>query len=518
MSEPHTVDLQAELAALRAENEALRAGAIAPDEVAAPSRSRSGWWRSLLSALCITIAAILVPVSIVGAWARVQLTDEDAFVATLAPLVDDPAVQAMIIDESMEAINAQVDFQQITSNVFDGIAGLGLPQRAADALQLLEAPAANGLESLVTTTVTRVVESDAFAEVWATTTRAAHRALVGLSTSDGGGLVVRTDEGVGIQLGAVVERVKQNLIDRGLGAAELIPAVDRVIILGEGDNLATIRTSYAVANTLGLWLPVITIALFGLGILIARRRSAAVLGTGIGFALGGVALAIMLAIGDSAMGVTAGVLGLSPDALNVIYEQLVGNMQQTALVVSFLGVFIAVLGWATGRSGPARGFRSAIDGMNASGRRELAARGIDTNAFGLWLGRQRILVRTLIAVLAVIWLFALRPLSIGDIVLVAVVAFGVAWILELLQRRPDELAAAGDAELLYSDVPVGADDANPTAEILPADESPTLDLTAETAGPTPPSPGAGAPREASEGVGPAATDVAPASAPKKKGS
>ena len=108
-------------------------------------RSRAGWWRAFLSALCIVIATILVPVSIVSAWARVQLVDEDAFVATLAPLVDDPAVQAMIIDESMEAINAQVDFQQITSNVFDGVAALGLPPRAADALQLLEAPAANGL-------------------------------------------------------------------------------------------------------------------------------------------------------------------------------------------------------------------------------------------------------------------------------------------------------------------------------------------------------------------------------------
>ena len=72
-----------------------------------------------------------MPVSIVGAWARVQLADEDAFVATLAPLVDDPAVQAMIIDESMEAINAQVDFQEITASVFDGIADLGLPPRAA---------------------------------------------------------------------------------------------------------------------------------------------------------------------------------------------------------------------------------------------------------------------------------------------------------------------------------------------------------------------------------------------------
>ena len=61
------------------------------------------------------VATILVPVSIVTAWARVQLVDEDAFVATLAPLVDDPAVQAMIIDETMEAINAQVDFHEITA-------------------------------------------------------------------------------------------------------------------------------------------------------------------------------------------------------------------------------------------------------------------------------------------------------------------------------------------------------------------------------------------------------------------
>jgi hypothetical protein len=477
MSEPDTVDLQAELIALRQENEALRTGAVTADEVA-PARSRDGWWRALLSALCIIVATILVPISIIGAWAQVQLTDEDAFVATLAPLVDDPAVQAMIIDESMEAINAQVDFQEVTSNVFDGIAGLGLPPRAADALQLLEAPAANGLESLVTTTVTRVVESDAFAEVWATATRAAHRALVGISTSDGGGLVVRTDDGVGIQLGAVVERVKQNLVDRGLGAAELIPTIDRVIILGDGENLATIRTSYAVANSLGIWLPFITIGLFALGILIARRRSVAVLGTGIGFAIGGATLAVMLAIGDSAMGIAAGALGLSLDALDVIYEQLVGNMTQTALVITFLGVVIAILGWVMGGSRPARGFRSAVDSMNSSARRELAVRGLNTDSFGVWLGRQRILVRTIIAVLAVLWLIALRPLSVGDIVLVAFVAIGVAWLLELLQRRPDEMAELeAEDDLLYSDVPVDADGMNPTVEILPADEYPTLDLT-----------------------------------------
>ena len=183
------------------------------------------------------------------------------------------------------------------------------------------------------------------------------------------------------------------------------------------------------------------------------------------------------------MSIAAGALGLSLDALDVIYEQLVGNMTQTALVITFLGVFIAILGWVMGRSGPARGFRSAVDSMNASARRGLAARGLNTDSFGLWLGKQRILVRTIVAVLAVLWLFALRPLSVGDIVLVAFVAFGVAWLLELLQRRPEELGRARRRTTTCSTAtspPTQTPTANPTVEILPADESPTLDLTAET--------------------------------------
>ena len=318
-------DLHAQLAALRAENEQLRARDTVTDDAVAPPARKSGRWRTVLSAICIVVAAILVPVSIVGAWARVQLVEEDAFVNTLAPLVDDPAVQAMIIDETMSGITTQVDFSQLTASVFDGIADLGLPPRAVQALGLLQAPAADGLENLVNQTVTRVVESEAFADVWATATRAAHRALTTAATSDGGGLVVKTDEGVGIQLGAVVDRVKANLTDRGLGVAQLIPTIDKVVIIGEGNNLTAIRTGYAIAATMGFWLPVITLALFGLGILLARRRSTAVLGTGVGLAVGSATLAATLSIGATAVGIVAGDLDLSPTALNVIYQQLVGR-------------------------------------------------------------------------------------------------------------------------------------------------------------------------------------------------
>ena len=443
---PDVSDLQARLEALEAENALLKAGTEpAPAAVRAASRPAGSGWRAFFSALCIVIASILVPISIVTAWARLELVDEAAFVQTLAPLADDPAVQQMIIDETVEAVQAQVDFEELTANVFDGIDQLGLPPRASQALKLLQAPAAEGLQNLLTQTVTRVVESDAFADTWTATTRAAHRALTAAATSDGGGIVVMNDQGLGIQLGAIVERVKQNLIDRGVGIAQLIPAVDKVIIIGTGDTLVTIRTTYALATALGWWLPIITIGLFVLGILIARRRSTAVLGSGIGFALGGGALAIAFAVGYPVIGQTAAQLGLSVTALDVVYQSLVGAMQQTAAIAVLLGVVIAILGWFAGRWTPAVRSRQAVASLNASARRQLASHGFGTGRFGGWLYRYRTLVRTIIIVLAVIWLFALRPLSAGDVFLVLIVALVVTWILELLQVRPDEAVAVAEA-------------------------------------------------------------------------
>ncbi|MEV4687925.1 hypothetical protein [Microbacterium sp. LWH3-1.2] len=488
---PDVPDLQARLDALEAENALLKAGtAPAPSSGRTANRPTGSGWRAFFSALCIVIASILVPISIVTAWARLELVDESAFVQTLAPLADDPAVQQMIIDETVEAVQAQVDFEQLTANVFEGIDQLGLPPRASQALQLLQAPAAQGLESLLTQTVTRVVESDAFADTWTATTRAAHRALTAAATSDGGGIVVMSDEGLGIQLGAIVERVKQNLIDRGVGIAQLIPAVDKVVIIGTGDTLVTIRTTYALAAALGWWLPIITIGLFVLGILIARRRSTAVLGSGIGFALGGGVLALAFAVGYPIVGQTAVQLGLSATALDVVYQSLVGAMQQTAAIAVLLGLVIAVLGWFAGRWSPAARSRQAIGSLNSSARRQLSSHGFRTGRFGIWLSRYRTLVRTLIIVIAVIWLFALRPLSAGDIFLVLIVALVVTWILELLQVRPDEVVAADEPVLedagLYgsADTPVidadtvVVDDTNDT-EVIPA----TTDASADASTP-----------------------------------
>lgn len=513
-----TAQLHTRLEELEAENARLRAASVAPESESVTPQPRGSRWRAFFSALCIVVATILVPVAVVSAWARLELVDESAFVETLAPLADDPAVQQMIIDETVEAVEAKVDFDTLTADVFDGIAQLGLPPRVEQALQLLQAPAAQGLSSLLNQTVTRVVESDAFADTWTAATRAAHRVLTSAATSDGGGIVVLNDQGLGIQLGAIVERVKQNLLDRGVGVAQLIPAVDKVIIIGTGETLVTIRTTYAIATVAGWWLPVISLALFALGILIARRRSTAVVGTGVGFVVGGGVLALAFAIGYPVVGQTAAQLGLSTTALDVIYQSLIGSMQQTASIVILLGLVIAVIGWFAGRWAPAVRTRRAVGGVNASIRGQLSRHGFRTGRFGAWLARYRAVVRTLIVVLAVLWLFALRPLSAGDIFLVLIVALLVTWLLELLQARPEE-ARASTPEVERIVVTVPADeaatdtaDAAAAGAAADADVTSTEDLTAETDAAT----DAAAESEASVPAPADADAPAGASAPAKK--
>lgn len=429
-SAPASGELSARLAALEAENERLRSQA--------PRRPAGSRWRPWVSATCIVIASILVPVSVVTAWARVQLVDEDSFVSTLAPLASDPDVQNMIIDETMGAITDKVDFSTITSNVIDGIATLDLPPAAVAGLELLKQPAADGLESLVERSVTRVVTSPAFAEVWATATRATHRALTTTATSDGGGLVVRTNEGIGIQLGAIVERVRTSLTAQGVGIAGLIPTVDRVVILGDGDTLALVRTGYAAATAVGYWLPLLTLALFIAGILVARRRSTALLGSGIGVVVTAGGLAVGLSIGAVTVSTIATRAGLSPSGLGVVYAQLSAAMAQTALVLTVTGGVVALLAWFQTRSRAASAIRAAVASINAGIRRALVWRGVDTGALGSALYAQRAVVHGAIAALGILWLALLRPLTTGDIALVLVVCLIVWWVTDLMQRRPGE--------------------------------------------------------------------------------
>ncbi|MDX2376432.1 hypothetical protein M4I32_06425 [Microbacterium sp. LRZ72] len=429
--------LRERIAALEAENARLAeraASSPGDDGSGPPRRSRRDGWRAFVSAVCLILAAVMVPVSIAGSWVRAELVDTDRFVATFAPLVDDPAVQSLVIDEATGAIREQLDIDAVTNDLFDGLETLDLPPRALTALDLLREPAVQGVESIITEAVTRVVVSDVFSDAWAAALQASHRGLVAAATGGDEGAVVIGDDGtIGLQLAPIIAEVKDGLQQRGVGFAAMIPEVDTTIELAQSDTLVTVRTVYGLAVTVGWWLPFLALALLGAGVLVARRRTSALIGAGAAVFFGGATLALGLAVGGTVIGLAAAEAGVPGPALAAIYEQVIASMRQTAVVITVIGLVVAVLAWTQGRSRGAVAVRRTGRALTDPVRGALVSRGVDTGSFGRWVDSQRVVVRAGIAALAVLWLWLWRPLEVSDVIVVLVVALAAWWVSEVVR-------------------------------------------------------------------------------------
>ena len=434
--------LEAENAALRSEAETARAAGATEAAGAAPRRRRQRG-RTATAIVLVVVGLILSPVAVISAWARLELVDTDRFVATFAPLADEPAVQAYLADEVTAVIEEQVDIAALTSDIFDGLQQLDLPPRAQQALALLEAPATQGLQSLVSSVVDRLVQSDAFADIWATALRASHRAFVAAVEDDpGGALAISGDGTVSVELGPIVEAVKDRLEQQGVGFASAIPVVDRSIEVVQSDAFVLVETVYALAVAAGTWLPLICLALMVAGVLVAPRRIVALMWTSAGLAL---SMAIM------ASGVGIGrlyfVSAVSPSIMpastaRALYGGLVELMLNTIVAIFVLAVLVAVIAWFSGPWRPARAMRRWATSGFAAIRRAGASYGVTTGSFGIALDKWRSAAYLLIALVAAAVVLFNRPVTIGLVVSTVLIALLAVLLVELLRRPADEVAAA----------------------------------------------------------------------------
>jgi hypothetical protein len=455
MSDPTSseLDLRARIAALEAENAILREGSTATDGPAAsaetsalaprPKRHRG---RTVAAVALVVIGLLLAPVAVVSAWARLQLVDTDRFVATFAPLAEDPDVQVFISDQVTTAIEDEVDIPSLTKDVFDGIRSLDLPPRAENALGLLEGPAAEGLSRLVGTTVDRIVTSDAFADIWTAALRASHRQFTAALQGDpDAALAIGPEGSLSVQLGPVIEAVKQRLEDQGVGFASAIPVIERSVVIAKADSLVLVQTVYALAVAVGTWLPFVVLLLLVAGVLVAKRRSAALVWTA-----GGLALTMILTLAGFGTAQLFFVGTVSPSIMPAgtaesIYGGLTELMVSTVAAVIVLAIAVALIAWLSGPWRPARAVRGLADDGFGAIRRSAEERGITTGRFGEGLHRYRVAVYAAIAVIASLVLLASRPLETSTVVWTVVIALLAVLLVELL-RRPVATETAGPVE------------------------------------------------------------------------
>ncbi len=314
---------------------------------------RRGRFQAFWSAVLITLACVLTPLSVLSTWAADVVGDTDRYVATVAPLAANPDVQEAVAARVTTALISRIDL------------GTLLPQAAARPVQA-------ALTDLVHDTALRIVQSAAFAAAWTNANRLAHDQAVKALTGNGSSAVQLTDDAVVIDLAPVIDQVRQQLADAGLGAVHRLPEIHTDFTVIESQDVGRVRTWFRLLQFAGDWLPVIGAVLALVGVLIAGRRRRAL----VAFALGAAGASLVLLIGISVFrGFYLSDLpaSVSSPAAAAVYDALVRFLRSTARTVIVLGVVIALGAWLSGHGRRAVAVRTlwyaAFAGLRSTARR-----------------------------------------------------------------------------------------------------------------------------------------------------
>jgi hypothetical protein len=443
-----SADERAELEQLRAEVADLRTQiATAPPAVsdravvpAPPPRVRRQRWRSVVATLLIVIGCILAPLSVVAVWTKNLVTDTDRYVTTVAPLARDPAIQSAVADKITAEIFTHLDVAGITNQAVDALADRGLPPLVATQLHALSGPLSSGVEGFVRTEVGKVVASDAFADAWVTANRAAHQALVAAMTGQTGEGITIANDTVSINLGPFIQEVKQRLIDRGFDLAARIPDINPSFTILQSELITRAQGAFSLLNTIGNWLPIITLIFLALGVYIAKGHGRALVGAGLGLAAGMLALGLGIAL-FRAVYLNALPLGvLNREAAASFYDTLVRFLRLGLRTVLVFGLIIALAGFFTGRSTTAVRARAGLTRGIAWMRGGAEKAGFRTGPVGAWVYTyKRVLRIAVLAVAALVLVFWDQPT--GRVIIGITLGVLVALvIIEFLGRPPSPAA------------------------------------------------------------------------------
>src|SRR4051794_31344298 len=226
--------------------------------------------------VCLVLLAVVAPLAVVATWAHDQVSDTDRWVATVAPLADEPAVQDAVSARLTQEIVSRIDVRAITTEAVDALEERGLPTTVATNLRALGTPLAQGVESFVAERVDNLVQSDEFADAWTAANREAHTQMVAVLTGETGGAVEVQGNQVQLNLAVLIDAIKAKLVAAGFDLAARIPEVAATFTLVESADLAKAQTGFRVLDSLARALPVVALLLLAGSILAAVRRRRAV--------------------------------------------------------------------------------------------------------------------------------------------------------------------------------------------------------------------------------------------------
>jgi hypothetical protein len=427
----------------RAELERLRAEHAGSHDGGAARRSRRRFsWRAFFATILIVLGCVLAPIAVVGVWAGNQITDTGRYVATVSPLIDDPAIQNVLTDRITNEIINQLNVTGTVDQAAAQLQSRGLT-RISTLLTNFGPQITSAVTGFVHSTVHTVISSQAMANAWVQVNTVAHQAVVKLLSGQGNGTLTNTNGQITLNLAPLIAVVKQALEQRGFALASHIPIVNATVPLFQAKQLGKAQAGYRLVSDLKIVLPILALVLLAAGVFTARGRRRALIVVGLGVAASMVVLAIGLLIARTIYLNSVPSSVLPTDAAAAAYDALVHFLRQGLRVVLAVGLVIAIGAFITGPSRAAVRTRAALGSGIAWLRNLGARRGVSTGPVGEWTYRHRTWLRigavTLIALILVFWG---QPTAL-TIILLVVILLILLGLIELVASPPAEPAAVG---------------------------------------------------------------------------
>ncbi|KRA38758.1 MULTISPECIES: hypothetical protein [unclassified Nocardioides] len=189
--------------------------------------------------LLVLVATVVAPFVIATAWLNAKVEDQQEYVATVAPLANDPDVRRVMADAA-----------------------------AAGAVAALQKHVPVGLPDAVTqwarTASTEVVESPDFPEFWRKANDDLHRDVMTLLEDPD----ASPDGNLTVDAAPLMAQVLLMLEDRGIPVAAL-PVIPLEVAVAPRSRVVEAGPAYRSADRVAGWLPFVWAGLVGLAILVA---------------------------------------------------------------------------------------------------------------------------------------------------------------------------------------------------------------------------------------------------------
>jgi hypothetical protein len=414
--------------------------AVALSDAKTPSRGRA-----FGAFVIFLVAALLIPVGVIGSWASRTVADTDRYVETVTALIDSPEVRAEVSTQLTNILFDALPTGELAKSVLpnngDALSGI-VTQAAKAALQ-------NAVASALASPEAR--------KAWATLNRQIQSNLIAALKGDSNSVFQIKGDAIILDTGVLIERVRTLLVEQGLTVFANISvpkAADRELVLVRDEQVKVVSTTYRIVQPLANGLIWLALLLLALGILVINRRRVGVMVSGWIFLLTG---AFILGTFGLAKSLALSGLSVSDNSWQAVTAETVlrylPGLGRTCVAIGIVAIAAGVI---AGSSALGQWIRKVfVSASNLLGR-EIGKLGPIAQQAAT-VASKKTIIAVVILVLAFAGLYTSDTVSAGRVAWVTslgVIAWFITFALAAAGRTteaaagpPEEVAAEGDALL-----------------------------------------------------------------------